>query len=313
MSIRIAVCVDDTDDLTKVTSTGKVADELGSLVQKLGGKTELGVTRHQLPILEKIEYTSHNSSMCFTATLPNEEALLEYHKKAEQLVVEGSVEAADPGLCIFRFPDLEDRRSLKLLISYGIHAKEHYVTKAEAYKLAAAIPTLSLVELGGGGEGIIGALAGVALRLSGSDGRFRGRDRIEEGSEPKTVAELVDILGGEESAQVCGPDQAPLDLEVSITVPDKIRSVLLDGKKTTFAEMGDDGVWHVLDAQTVKDRFDKKPRWRVSCEKFEFDNDCEEFADAAHEELCSNCLYRRWVEGGFSCMINSIPSAVEVA
>ena len=45
----------------------------------------------------------------------------------------------------------------------------------DAYLLAEQFPELSLSEHGGTGDGVIGALAGVGLRLSGSDGRIKGK------------------------------------------------------------------------------------------------------------------------------------------
>ena len=63
--MRIYICVDDTDDLTKSTSTGRIADMIGkAITKKYGGRVDKGVTRHQLLIHEDIDYTSHNSSMC---------------------------------------------------------------------------------------------------------------------------------------------------------------------------------------------------------------------------------------------------------
>lgn len=310
MSMRIAVCVDDTDDLTKTTSTGKVADSLRDEVIALGGAIELGVSRHQLPVLETIKYTSHNSSMCFTGSLPDEESLLAFRRRAEELVVRGSVPAADPGLCIFRFPEIEDEHAMKLLIGYGLRAKENYVTKEEAYRVAAAIPTLSLTEHGGGGEGIIGALAGVALRLSGDDGRFRGKLKGNFGAGPLTVREFITLAGDESSVQVCSLEKAPLPAETVISLPDKIKAVLLHGKKTVIATQDEQGAWRVVDAEEIKSLYDPHPRWRACCDKFEFDNDIEEYGDSSNEKLCSNCLYRRWIQGGFSCSIQETPVSV---
>ena len=46
--MRIYICVDDTDDLTKSTSTGKIADMIAQEIVKMGGTMDKGITRHQL-------------------------------------------------------------------------------------------------------------------------------------------------------------------------------------------------------------------------------------------------------------------------
>ena len=171
---RIAVCVDDTDDLTKSTSTGAVAEAIARQVVELGGLVELGVSRHQLLLDERVPYTSHNSSMAMTAKLPADR-LDELRERARACVLEAMAAAADPGLCVAQLPDDGDDARLYELVAFGLRAKVDYIAKAEAYELAARIPWLTLEELGGDGQGVVGALAGVGLRLSGNDGRFRGR------------------------------------------------------------------------------------------------------------------------------------------
>ncbi|MGN0037680.1 MAG: hypothetical protein ACI36Y_00890 [Coriobacteriales bacterium] len=171
---RIALCVDDTDDLTKDTSTGKVAELIAGRVAGLGGQVELGITRHQLLLDESVPYTSHNSSMAFTAWVP-QGCCEELWQQAAEVVRAEMSAAADPGLCLAVLPQDADDPLLYELIDYGRRAKAEYVSKAQAYELAERIPWLRLEELGGDGQGVVGALAGVGLRLSGSDGRFRGK------------------------------------------------------------------------------------------------------------------------------------------
>ena len=69
---HVVVCVDDTDDVTKSTSTGKVAGTIAGACEALGGRLRLGTTRHQLLLSPDVPYTSHNSSMCFEAEVPCE-------------------------------------------------------------------------------------------------------------------------------------------------------------------------------------------------------------------------------------------------
>lgn len=175
----IVVCVDDTDDVTRSTSTGKVAELIAARAVELGGRVRLGITRHQLLLSEDVPYTSHNSSMAFEALVP-EDCLDAFRADAVRILVAECVAAADPGLAIAVVPSQDtvgDAISQQIadLIAFGMRAKQVYCPKESAYAVASAIPWVSLSEHGGDGQGVVGALAGVGLRLSGSDGRFRGK------------------------------------------------------------------------------------------------------------------------------------------
>jgi hypothetical protein len=61
----------------------------------------------------------------------------------------------------------------KALIEFGRAAKVKVSSKREAYGLARQTG-IHLSEHGGTGQGVVGALAGVGLRLLGNDGRYRG-------------------------------------------------------------------------------------------------------------------------------------------
>ena len=175
----IIVCVDDTDDETRSTSTGKVAEMIASRVVELGGRIRLGITRHQLLLSEDVPYTSHNSSMAFEALVP-ESRVDELHDDAVKILAKECVETADPGLAIAILPEREEmdevaQQQIEALVAFGRRAKRVYCPKESAYGVAQGIPWVSLSEHGGDGQGVVGALAGIGLRLSGSDGRFRGK------------------------------------------------------------------------------------------------------------------------------------------
>lgn len=175
----IIACVDDTDDETRSTSTGKVAELIANRVVELGGSVRLGITRHQLLLSEEVPYTSHNSSMAFEALVPKG-CLDAFRTDAVRILKSECVAEADPGLAIAVVPaqggkDKVASQQIANLISFGIRAKKAYCPKDSAYAVASAIPWVSLSEHGGDGQGVVGALAGVGLRLSGSDGRFRGK------------------------------------------------------------------------------------------------------------------------------------------
>lgn len=306
--VRVVVSVDDTDDLTKVTSTGAVADALMALTESLGGVAELGVSRHQLPRLPGIAYTSHNSSMTFTATMPSVPAYERLLAEAPGVVVEGSVAGSDPGLCVYALPEAGGEAELHLLLEYGTRAKHHVMSKADAYGVAAQIAGMTLVELGGNGEGIIGALAGVALRLSGSDGRFRGTVSLFDGEECTTdVSSIVAALGGPTLAQVCDVSGMVLDGGERVVTRPNMKAVWLHHKVTLLVTISNGG-WHVLDKVGVRDLERPDPAESRSCDQFEADNDPEEMDGEPNEPICANCLYSRRLEHGAFCMKHMRPS-----
>src|SRR5699024_1865694 len=66
--IRLLICcVDDTDELSGDTSTGAVAEAIADRALQMGAEILLGISRHQLLVHPDVPYTSHNSSMCFSA------------------------------------------------------------------------------------------------------------------------------------------------------------------------------------------------------------------------------------------------------
>lgn len=307
-SVRVVVSVDDTDDLTKVTSTGAVADALMELAVSLGGVTGLGVTRHQLPRLPGIAYTSHNSSMAFTVTLPSEAAYEQLLERAPGVVVEGSVPGSDPGLCVYALPERDGEAVLQTLLEYGTLAKHEIVTKADAHRVAARIAGISLVELGGTGDGVIGALAGVALRLSGSDGRFRGTFSLYGGEERTTdVASVVAALGGPSVAQVCDVSGTVLGDDEQVVLRPNMKAVWLHHRVTLFVAEGEGG-WRVLDKVGVRDLERPACTGAMGCEDYEADNDPEEMDGGSAERICLNCLYSRRLEHGSFCMRRLAPS-----
>lgn len=60
------------------------------------------------------------------------------------------------------------------LIAYGKDVKRKFLTKNDAYTIAKKTGVY-LNEAGGTGDGVIGALAGIGLRLWGNDGTLKGQ------------------------------------------------------------------------------------------------------------------------------------------
>lgn len=312
-SATVLCCADDTDDVTGDTSTGYVVQLLANELVSMGGRIELGITRHQLLLAEGVPYTSHNSSMCFAAKL-DEDMLSEFGHAAKRIVRTNSVQGSDPGLCIACVPDnlsTRVRKQAAELIEFGRATQVRLRTKDEAYRLAYGIDWVTLEEHGGTGDGVIGALAGVGLRLSGNDGRFRGAwdafDLMEADSvDVVSAGELVDAAsrkaGGKAQIVRFGTWEE-LDGSERVLLSHRAKPIYKDGKLTFVAEVRNSRL--SLCEKVDLGQVGRGRNWARECPAFCVDNDLEECAD---EEIasCRNCLYRRWTEKGFSCVIDGV-------
>jgi hypothetical protein len=218
--MKILISIDDTDNIES-RGTGELAELLGAGITTKGWGKCGPVTRHQLLVHPDIPYTSHNSSMCFRADISADmlNAITDYCCSA--LAAE-SAPGSDPGLCVLAPQLLEEPEAL---MSYGRKAKTTVISKKEAYEMAAALG-IHLSEHGGTGQGVIGALAGAGLRLTGNDGRFKGKFRIPSRKGTATVKEIrdfgVDIVKTVEGVA--------LDDREAIHVGQWVKLVLLDEK-----------------------------------------------------------------------------------
>lgn len=190
MNSEILISIDDTDEIgTK--GTGEILEDLLSLLETRFSCKWSPVTRHQLLISDVIAYTSHNSSMCSTGII-SEFNKLEIIDFCEKFLRENVAPGSDPGFCLISLENLE-KEDMEKLICYGKSAKVKVLNKDEAYSLAAKL-NVYLNELGGTGLGVIGALAGAGLRLSGNDGRFKGKIKINDRTNFENECVLVKDL-----------------------------------------------------------------------------------------------------------------------
>jgi len=219
--VKVLVGIDDTDDIDSM-GTGEFADILAKTVEKRDWGKCSRVTRHQLFVHSDIPYTSHNSSMCFVAELA-ETKLDDLITYAAEFLTQESAEGSDPGLCV---AVIDKVSSPELLIEFGGKAKKIVVTKDEAYSLAEELG-IHLSEHGGTGQGVIGALAGVGLRLTGNDGRFKGRHRIKPAGNIATVGEIIAQTNIEVVKAI---DGTVLSADEPVLLGQKVKSVLLEHK-----------------------------------------------------------------------------------
>lgn len=292
--MHFLLCVDDTDDLTKSTSTGTIAELIGHAVTALGGKIDKGITRHQLLLDDAIKYTSHNSSMCFAAEL--EAAKLEQVKLAAAAVLEAHAAAtADPGVCICDLAELKDACTL---IVFGLKAQKEVLTQAQAYQIAAGAGGVWLKAFGGDGGGVIGALAGVGLRLCGNDGTFRGKSGRGVSNMTLPAREMAALLQADAVVNLIG---AYLPPETPVRVAEHAKLAYINHQKVIVAHETGNGVYAVCEKRQLYDGDRKLGRLVQDCPEFETDNDYEECYNEV-ERNCYNCLYRRWSADGFACV-----------
>lgn len=201
----IFIGIDDTDIL-EGPGTGKVARGVATRLGELGMGRHRGVIRHQLLVDPRIPYTSHNSAKCvlFETVLPADT----FRQPCIDYLAEHFQPGSDPGLCICEIeqfnPELE---------AYGISAQREYLTKEQGYGLAGKLG-IFLEELGGTGDGIIGALAAVALSAAGNDGRYvhlRGIKEIDGMITAGQVKERTDIVCIVDDRGQMVPDNALID------------------------------------------------------------------------------------------------------
>lgn len=240
---NLIVCIDDTDVLHGM-GTGKLAHLLTEFIEscRLGGCGF--ITRHQLYVHPDIPYTSHNSAMCFNVRLDcfTTEQLLD---QVSFFLAIGAADGSDPGLCIL---DPARARHLDRLVEFGRRAKGEVLTKDDAYGLAEHTGAY-LSEHGGTGDGVIGALAGVGLRLSGNDGRLRGR--LEMG-EPGDVLSVGAILAGGHIDNVMPIGGTGLAVDERVCLGEKVKGIYLDGKPVLPVARRDDGLWRTCTKEELK-------------------------------------------------------------
>ena len=245
--MRIVLSIDDTDVIGSPGS-GQLAESLKREIEEKGlGKCD-DIVRHQLFVHEDVPFTSHNSAMTFTVET-NGENVDEMINLGQDFLCRESADGSDPGLCVAVSDTLERTDAL---VAFGQRAKHEVVTKSAAYGLADELG-IHLSEHGGTGDGIIGALAGVGLRIQGSDGRFRGWQSCEKG-DSATVAELLELLGAGEARDENGCRVA--ENEEVVFSDNRLKTVLQDGSKviplTRPFNGGSRGGWATLTKQEVK-------------------------------------------------------------
>lgn len=291
MNRKFYLCIDDTDNYDS-PGTGALAESIKALLEE-GGLAETGyITRHQLFIHEDIPYTSHNSSMCFSGRC-NEDNESEIIELAKEYLIHNHAKGSDPGVCVLFYDEFLDfpqvAEKFHEVTEFGYKAKTEVMTKDKAYKLALDFH-LHLSEHGGTGQGVIGAIAGIGLRIGGNDGEIKGGikpyfekevNSTKELLNHRLVDEIVDLKGNEITS-----DESVTFMRHSKTVLKNHRLILLVDRNESH--------------QLVTCSKEQIRHYTYICG--EFDYDVEEELVNHGEKTCYNCKYRRWTEQSFNCV-----------
>ena len=243
--MKLIISMDDTDNL-ETQGTGWLMEDACREMAAMGWGRFSMISRHQLLVHPDIPYTSHNSAMVLEA-----EAAVEQDDFIEYLgryLTRHSALGSDPGLCIV--PQLRPEAQAAL-ISFGLRAKKEVLTKGEAYAMAGDIGA-HLSEHGGTGGGVIGALAGIGLRLWGHDGRYRGWFHFGRQGQIMTAAELMEHQAVED---IRTPDAEAVGPEALVALTDQMKTIRMNGKSTLLVRPANSEGVHAVFAKEELKRF----------------------------------------------------------
>ncbi len=242
------LCIDDTDNLDSI-GTGEVLQNLSVYLAEKELCTAGFVTRHQLFLHEDIAYTSHNSSMC-TSIETKRKNIPEIVRLSGRYLEENCAEGSDPGLCIMLYEDL---MSTGELLEYGKKAKTEVLQKKDAYDLAAKYPgIIFLSEHGGTGDGIIGALAGCALRIGGSDGGIKGKIKP---ADPEKIMKIRDFLSEYGLEGACDNEMVDVSLDDDMVCGEGTKAILKNNRPylVVIRDEKNRAKWRAMERKEIKE------------------------------------------------------------
>jgi hypothetical protein len=152
--------IDDTD-IVGTPGTNQLARKI---VRRLAGAARGAIVcRHQLFFDSRVPYTSGNGSASIQLPHGDDVPMAELIGAVRSEMRDFFVEGSDPGLAVATTASAE-------MIAFSARAQREVVSQADA-RLVADASGCHLEGLGGTNQGIIGALAAVALAAGGDHGR----------------------------------------------------------------------------------------------------------------------------------------------
>jgi hypothetical protein len=195
--MKVWVGIDDTDTADSDIGTGKLARRFAARLN--AGSRLIGVVRQQLPVMEEIPYTSHNSAACLILEWPDDAGLPALIDTAAEYLEHHFQPGSDPGLCVAKAAST----AMASMTAFGYRCAAQRVTQKEAMDAAAGV---HLSGHGGTNDGIIGAAAAVGLTASGWSGRFIEWGALRELPRYVSVADLqrldIAVVSVDRDAQI---------------------------------------------------------------------------------------------------------------
>lgn len=223
-TLKIFVALDDFRQFDGAKA-GEMAAQLTSHIEQMGwGKCSIP-SRHRLYPHPETGCKKHNTARCFEADI-NGQYLDEFIVFGCSLMKRTVGADSNAGLAVV-VPELMENTDE--LIAYAYQAKETLVSKDQALQLSHK-PGIYLFSLSGSGQGIIGALAGAGLRMTGNDGQFRGKLHIGTGED--YIATVREIINASYVQQVKNMDFDNISEDEHVRMGEKVKIVLLDHKYT---------------------------------------------------------------------------------
>ncbi|QGY41733.1 hypothetical protein GM415_16920 [Pseudodesulfovibrio cashew] len=224
--MRYYLCIDDTDN-KETKGTGWLAEQVCNEMTARGMGSFSYISRHQLYVHEDVPYTSHNSSMCVTVDdCSSPQAIIEH---VQHFLETKAAPGSDPGLCLVAEDIAAEAR--EKLIRFGEDAKCTVLNKGLAYGLARELD-VHLTEHGGTGDGVVGALAGVGLRMMGNDGRYRGWHHLGPEDTPMAASEIARLCAAHHVEDESGNR---LDDDVPVLLRERIKRIRRGGHAVLLA------------------------------------------------------------------------------
>ncbi len=237
------VCIDDTD-MPGTRGTGWLVEKLCGILKQRGLADTSAISRHQLFVHDDIPYTSHNSSMCFELTL-KQGIIRPIIELIADFLETWSEKGSDPGLCVTEITEDLDRKSL---IEFGENAKIKIFSKEAAYALSLKTG-VHLSEHGGTGQGVVGAMAGIGLRLSGNDGRYRGWYHL---GQPGEIVSVKTLCGYPYIDQLVTRSGACLPVDSNVHIgSEKTKTIRMGHKQVIVVTANEDAEYTGIPYRTI--------------------------------------------------------------
>jgi len=180
----IYVGIDDTDTLDS-RGTNQLAKHMA---RRLAGRYFCHrIVRHQLLDDPRVPYTSKNGSASLLFEYQGDAAppaISSFADELAQMMLDNFIPGSDPGLCV-------TTTVAQPVIEFGRVCQREVVNKKMALQIAASAGVF-LKDLGGTGDGIVGALAAVGIAASNDGGRIvQWRDWPDDLSGDQAVETLL--------------------------------------------------------------------------------------------------------------------------